>query len=48
MRGTVNGVPFESAIWFYFRNFVMIIDDEIKKRAKAKPGDVLEIVVEPR
>jgi hypothetical protein len=48
VRGTVNGVPFESAIWFYFRNFVMIIDDDVTKRAKAKPGDMLELVVQPR
>jgi hypothetical protein len=48
VKGTVNGIAFESAIWLYFRNFVMIIDPEVRKRAKAKPGDMLEIVVEPR
>jgi hypothetical protein len=48
VRGTVNGVSFESAIWFYFRNFVMIIEPAVTKRAKVAPGDTLEIVVEPR
>ena len=48
VRGTVNGVAFESAIWFYFRDFVMIIEPAVRKAAKAKPGDTVEIVVEPR
>lgn len=46
VRGTVNGVSFESAIWFYFRNFVMIIDADTRKRAKARPGDMLEFVID--
>jgi hypothetical protein len=48
VRGTVDGVPFESAIWFYFRSWVMIVEPAVRKRAKVKPGDTVEIVVEPR
>ena len=48
VSGSINGVPFESAIWFYFRNFVLIIEPAVRKRAKAKPGDTVEIVVAPR
>jgi hypothetical protein len=45
VQGTVNGKPFESWIWFYFREWRMVIADAVLAAAKAEPGDAVRIAV---
>ena len=45
VRGTVNGEPFESWIWFYFHEWRMVIDDAVLAAIRAKPGDAVKITV---
>jgi hypothetical protein len=47
VKGTVNGEPFESWIWFYFREWRMVIDGVVLAAIRAKPGDALKIAVRP-
>lgn len=45
--GNVGGKPFESWIWFYFREWRMVIADPILAAAGAAPGDAVKITVRP-
>jgi hypothetical protein len=47
VRGTVDGQPFESWIWFYFHEWRMVIDHAVLRAARVKPGDRVKIVVRP-
>ena len=47
VRGTINGEPFESWIWFYFHEWRMVIADQVLMAVRAAPGDAVKIPVRP-
>jgi hypothetical protein len=47
VRGTINGESFESWIWFYFREWRMVIDASVLAAIGAEPGDEMTIAVSP-
>jgi hypothetical protein len=47
VRGTVDGEPFEGWIWFYFREWRLVIPDSVLAAIDAEPGDTLAIAVRP-
>jgi hypothetical protein len=47
VSGTINGQPFESWIWFYFKEWRMVIDAAVLRAAGLKAGDKAKIAVRP-
>lgn len=47
VRGTVDGEPFESWIWFYFHEWRMVIGDAVLATLDVAPGDAVKIAVGP-
>jgi hypothetical protein len=47
VRGTLDGEPFESWIWFYFHQWRMVIPDPALAAVGAKPGDTVKVAVRP-
>jgi hypothetical protein len=43
--GTINGESFESWIWFYFKQWRMVVAAEVLKAAGVAPGDTGKIAV---
>jgi len=47
VEGTVDGEPFESWIWFYFREWRMVVPDRALAEIGAAAGDRVKIAVRP-
>ncbi len=47
VRGTVNGIGFESSVVARQRRFFVIVEDELRTRAKLQIGKSAEIAIEP-
>lgn len=47
VQGTIDGKPFESWIWFYFREWRMVIADRVLQAIGAAPGDTVKLAVRP-
>jgi hypothetical protein len=45
--GTAKAEPFESWIWFYARQWRMVIDDDVLAKIKAEPGQRVKLAVRP-
>ena len=47
VRGSLNGVRFESAIVSRSRRFFVLVDEELQQAAKVSIGDTVEVNLEP-
>ncbi len=47
VQGTVDGVPFVGWIWFYFREWRLVLPRHLLRAAGAAAGDVVTIRVKP-
>ena len=47
VEGTVDGKPFEGWIWFYFREWRMVIPDAVLAASGAEPGETVKVAVRP-
>jgi hypothetical protein len=47
VRGKLNGCAFESFIVPRSKKFWMVVDKELKRKAKVSVGDVVSVSVEP-
>jgi hypothetical protein len=47
VTGTVNKIRFDGYVGDRWGNFFVIIDEELRKKAKLSAGDTLSIVIEP-
>lgn len=47
VRGTVDGEPFESWVWFYFHEWRMVLAERVLEALGAAPGDAVKVVVGP-
>jgi hypothetical protein len=47
VRGTINGVPFESEVVPRMRRFWVLVEEPTRKRARLAVGDVADLALEP-
>jgi hypothetical protein len=47
IKGTVNKVRFDGYIGFRWKRYFILIEPELREKAKVAVGDTLELVVEP-
>ena len=47
IKGTVNKVRFDGYIGFRWKRYFILIEPELREKAKVAVGDMLELVVEP-
>ncbi len=47
VKGTINGIQFESAIVPRMRKSFLLIDNDVKAAAKSATGDTVKVAIEP-
>ena len=47
VEGSIDGVPFEGWIWFYFHEWRMVVPDAVLSAIGAAPGTAVKVVVRP-